>query len=200
MWVVATLAGLAGLIVILLCVPLDISLHMDVYGRTKFSLRLRWLFGLVSKEIRRGKKKPEEKKAAEGRPKPRRRKIGARFIFEILRTKGLPEQLKRLLKNVLGSFKIRDLKANFRVGLDNPADTGLLFAIVGPANLFLSSTFSHEIKLQPAFDEAVFEGYSYGTVRLWPIKLVASFLRFPFSLAAVRVVRKLVLRKWKRKK
>lgn len=201
MWVVAILASLAGLVILLLCVPLDMALRIDVYGRPKFGMKLEWLFGLVSKEIRKGKKKPEEKKrVAEAEPKRRRRRIGARTIFEILRTKGLLGQFKRLLKNVLGRFKIRDLRVNFRVGLDNPAETGLLFAIVGPATFFLSSSFPHQIRVQPAFDEAVFEGYLHGAVRLQPIQLVTPFLKFAFSLATIRVVKILILSKWKRKK
>ena len=201
MWVVATLAGLAGLIIILLCIPLDVVLRIDVYGRPKFSLRLAWLFGLVGKEIRKGEKKPEEKKrTAEGKPEPRRRGISAKTVFEFLRTKGLLGQCKRLLKEVFGRFKIKDLRVNLRVGLDNPADTGLFFAISGPAILFMSSLFPHKINIQPAFDEAVLEGYSYGMVRLQPIQLLPPFLRFVFSLATIIVVKTLVLGKWKRKR
>ena len=47
MWVIATLASLAGLVIFLLCVPLDMRLHMDVYGKPKFSFKLTWLFGLI---------------------------------------------------------------------------------------------------------------------------------------------------------
>lgn len=176
-------------------------LRIDVYGRPRFSLRLAWLFGLVGKEIRKGDKKPEEKKrAAEGKPEPGRRRISAKTVFEVLRTKGLPGQFKRLLKEVFIRFKIKDLGVDFRVGLDNPADTGLFFAISGPAILFMNSSFPHKIRVQPAFDEAVLEGYSYGTVRLWPIQLFLPFLRFVFSLATIRVVKTLVLGRWKRKR
>ena len=201
MWVAATLASLAGLIILLLCVPVDMALHIDVYGRPKFRMKLSWLFGLVSKEVRKGKKKPEEKKrVAEGKPKLRKRRVKARTVFEILQTKGLLGQFKCLLKDVITRLKIRDLLADFRVGLDNPADTGLLFALIGPAILFLSSSFPHEIRVQPSFDKAVLEGYSYGVVRLRPIQLVIPSLRFVFSLATIRAVKKLVLSRWKRRK
>jgi len=97
--------------------------------------------------------------------------------------------------------KIRELGANLRIGLDNPADTGLLFALIGPATLFLSPAFPHEIRVQPSFDaEAVFEGHLYGAVRLHPIQLAPPFLRFICSLATIRAIKTLVLTKWKRKK
>jgi len=163
-------------------------------------MRLVWLFGLVSKEITKVKKKPEEKeRVAEGKRKPR--KIQARTIFKILRTKGLLKQLKRLLRDVLRRLKIRDLRVDFRVGLDDPADTGLLFALIGPTIFFLGSSRVHEIRVQPSFeDEAVFEGYLSGALRSVPIQLVVPCLRFVFSLATLRVVKILVLTKWKRTK
>ena len=201
MWVIATLAGLAGLIIFILCVPLDAVLNIDTSVRPKFRLRLEWLFGLVSKEVKRGEKKPEEKKKiAKEKPKKKRRK-DFRTILRILRTKGLLKQLKDLVKDVLGQLKIRELMVNLKLGLDNPADTGFLFASIGVMTPFLGLHSQYQIRVQPSFEnEAVFEGYLHGVLRLWPIKLARPFIRFGFSLAALRVVKILVLSKWKRKK
>ena len=202
MWVVATIASLVALIVLVLCVPLDMVLRIDVPGRPKFKMRLAWLFGLISKEVRKGKEQPEEKKRiVEGKRKFRKRRIRARTIFEILRTKGLLKQLGVLLRNILRRLKFRELMVDCRVGLDNPADTGMLLAFIVPAILFLSSSFPYQMRVQPSFeDEAAFEGSFHGAIRLWPIQLVVSFIRFIFSLATVRVVKILILSKWKRRK
>ena len=201
MWVIIALVSLAVILILILCVPLDIALHTDVHGRPNFRLRLSWLFGLVSKEITRGKKPEEKNKEVKDKRKPRERKKGSRVIFEILRTRGLLRQIKSLLRDVFSHLKIRTLRADFRVGLDNPADTGLLFALIGPATFLLNSSFPYQIRVQPSFkDEAVFEGYSNGVVRLRPIQLVTPFLKFTFSLATIRVMKKLVLTKWKRKR
>jgi len=202
LWVIATIASLAVLVVLLLCVPLDMVLRIDVSGRPKFKMMLAWLFGLVSKEITKGKKKPEEKEGvAEGKRKLRKRRIRARTIFEILRARGLLKQLGVLLRNILRRLKFRELRVDCRVGLDNPADTGMLLALIGPAILFLSSSFPYQMRVQPSFDgEAAFEGSFHGTVRLWPIQLVVSFIRFIFSLPTMRVVKILILSKWKRRK
>jgi len=172
LWVIATLASLAAVIILALCIPLDAVLRIDVHGRPKSQVRLVWFFGLVSKK----------------------RRIKARTIFQILRTRGLLKQLKRLLQDILKCLKIRDLRVNFRVGLDDPADTGLLFALIGPATFFLGSSRFHEIRVEPSFeDEFVFEG-------LVPIQLAIPFLRFVFSLATIRAAKTLVLAKWKKKK
>ena len=202
MWVVIALASLAAIIIFVLCIPLNAVLDIDIYGRPKFRLRLVWFFGLFSRGITKGRKKPkEEKRIAEGKRKRKKRKIKARTIFKILRTRGLLGQIKRLLRDILKCLKIRDLRADFRVGLDDPADTGLLFALIGPTIFFLGSSRVHEIRVQPSFeDEAVFEGYLHGAVRLVPIQLVMPLLRFVFSLATLRLIKILVLAKWERTK
>lgn len=202
MWVIIALASLAVILILVLCVPLDVAFHVDVYGRPKFRLRLSWLFGLVGKEVTKEKKKPEEKKrVVEDKQKLRKRRKGTRAIFEILRTRGLLRQLRGLLRDILSRLKFRELRADFRVGLGNPAETGLLFALLRPATFFLGSSRFHEIRIEPSFeDKTLFEGYSYGALRLRPIQLVLPSLRFAFSLATIRVLKKLVLTKWKRKK
>ncbi|MFC1932318.1 DUF2953 domain-containing protein [Chloroflexota bacterium] len=201
MWVILTLAGLAILIILVFCVPLDATFNIDTSEKLRFRLRIAWFFGLISKELHREKKKPEEKKKVAEEKQKKKRRIEFRTVLKILQTEGLLKQVKNLVKGVLGQLKIRDLVANFKVGLGNPAETGILFAIVGPATAFLSSLTSHEIRIQPAFgDEAILEGFSYGKVRLRPIQLIVPLLRPAFSLATLRVVKTLILSKWKRKK
>ena len=190
MWVGITLATIAVLFILVLCIPLDIAFHIDVYGRPSFRIRLIWLFGLVSKELGKGKRKPEKK-----------RKITAKTLFEILQVEGLVKKLCDLGKDILSRVRVRELRANFKLGLDDPADTALLFGPIYTATLFLGSFCPHEIAVQPSFNgEAVCEGYLYGAVRLRPIQVVTPLTKFAFSLATVRAVKILVRSKWKRKK
>ena len=202
MWVIIALASLAVIVVLVLSVPLDAVLRIDVYGRPKFNLRLAWLFGLVSKEITKKKKKPEYKKEADnGKRKPRKRGLGPKTILKILRARGLLGQIKLLLKGILRLPWIKDLAADLKVGLGDPGDTGLLFALIGPATFFVGSSFPNQIKVQPSFaDEAVLEGSLHGALRLRPVQLIPPLLRFVFSLPTIRVVKILAVAKWRRKK
>jgi hypothetical protein len=201
LWVIVTLASLAVIFILVLSVPLDLAMQVSVPGKPRFQVKVVWFFGLVSKKIT-GRKKPEEKKrVVKDKEKPEKGKRRFGDIFKILRTRGLLRQVKVLLRDLLGCLKIRDLAADFRVGLGHPADTGFLFALIGPTTSWLSNSVHHQIRVQPSFtDEATFEGHLSGAVRLRPIQLVFPFLRFFFSLATIRVVKKLVLTKWKRKK
>ena len=201
MWVIVALAALAGLIVLVLSVPLDAALNMDASARPRFRLRLVWLFGLVNKELSKKEKKHEEKKEVTREKRRKKRRIGFRTILRILRTKGLLKQVKNLVKGVLGQLKIKELAVNLELGLDDPADTGFLFALIESTRPFVSSTSRYRIRVQPSFqEEAVFEGNLHGILRLRPIMLVWPVLRFVFSLAVLRAAKTLVLSRWKGKK
>ncbi|MEE9400359.1 MAG: DUF2953 domain-containing protein, partial [Dehalococcoidales bacterium] len=155
----------------------------------------------VSREIT-GREKPEEKKkVVKGRKKPGRKISRVKDIFELLRTRGLLMQVGVLVRRVIGCFKIKELSADFKVGLGDPADTGMLFAAIGPAALLSGSTFPCQIRIEPSFQsEAILTGRLQGAVRLQPINLMVPLIRFVFSLATIRVIQKLVLTRWKRKK
>ena len=164
-------------------------------------MRLEWLFGIVSKKVSRREEKPEkDEEAVEGKLKLSERWEQAGDMFKILRIKGMLSQLKRLLKEILRHVNIRELNADFKVGLDDPADTGLLFAFVGPATVLSGYLSPHQIRVQPSFDSAGFEGYLYAALRLRPIQVVSSFLRFAFSTAAMKAMKMLISSKWRKKK
>jgi hypothetical protein len=202
LWAVVTVCCLILLVILVLCVPLDFVFDIEVYGRPKVRMRLTWLFGLVRKELWRGGERREE----EVRVVPEKRRRGERrvrvgTILQILRTKGLLRRAHRLLKDIVSRVKVRELLVDFRVALDNPADTALAFGAIGVVSGFLGSSSRHEIKVSPSFDgEALLEGYSHGWLRLWPIQLVIPLLRFALSLAALRAVKILIVAKWKRKR
>ena len=202
MWVIVALASLVVLIILILCVPIDMSFHMEVYGRPKFKMRLVWLFGLVNKELGRKKREPDEnEKVTEGKPRRTKWRIKARTILQIIKTKDLLRHLGSLLRDIISRLKIKDFSANFRVGLDDPADTGILFATIGAATSLINPYWHHQIRVEPSFeDEVVFEGDSCGTIRLSPIQLAPPLMRFVFSLSTIRVLKVLFLTKWKRKK
>ena len=200
MWAIAVIVSLAVFFTLLLCVPLYLVFHTKIDGRPRFSMRLIWLFGLVSHELRRGKKKADEEEGTEHKQKQRDWTGRIRVTFEIMQTKGLLGQFISLAKRIRRHIKIKKLVANFNVGLDNPADTGLLFAFIAPANLLLRYFSPHQIKIEPSFaSETIIEGHLYGAVRVRPIQLAAPLMGFTFSLPTLRAVKKLVSSKWKRK-
>lgn len=201
MWAVAVVASLALLITLLLCVPIDLVLSASIYDKLKSSIRLVWLFGLVNKELRQPRTKSEEKRATEHEQEEQGWTQGIKVTSEVLRTKGFLRQLASFIKRTLRRIKVKELIADFKLGLENPADIGLLFAFLAPIILLVNYFSPHHIRIEPSFtSESIIEGHLYGAVRLRPIQLAAPLIGFAFSLPTLRAVKKLVLAKWKRRK
>ncbi|UCH51939.1 MAG: hypothetical protein JSV54_04130 [Chloroflexota bacterium] len=200
MWAIAVIASLAILFTLLLYVPLDLVFHTSVYGKPKSSIRLVWLFGLVSKELRQAKKEPEANRVIEHKQKRGDWTQEIRAISEFLRIKDFLRQLVSFLKRIVRRIKIKKLIADFKVGLENPADIGLLFAFLAPLNLLMSYFSPHHIRIEPSFtSENIIEGHFDGELRLRPIQLAVPLIGFAFSLPTLRAIKKLVFSKWKRK-
>jgi len=193
LWLIITLVSLFVFFLLILSIPLDLALRLDVNGRVRLNLKLVWLFGLAGKKLGTAKKtKPK---------KDKERKGGAIKALNILRTKGLLKQIKVLVTDVFKSFSIRQLRADFRIGFDNPADTGLFFAVIGPGFVFFNPPDRYSINIKPSFEgEAILEGYMQAVIRLLPIRLVFPLLKFVFSFPTLRIIKSMVLTKWKKRK
>jgi len=197
-WIVAVVGSLVVLAAFILWVPLDIIFDIDMNGKPRFTVRYSWLFGLV----KRGPRQRTEEKPRPARPAGRRRRrpnIG--LAYRMLRVRGLLKNFARLMKGVLASFHLAGLAAVFRLGLGDPSDTGMLFAVLGPAAAFLGPSVFERVNLQPAFDDdPSIEGNSHGTARLRPIRLLPHLLRFTFSRPTARALWTLLAARFKRKR
>lgn len=185
------IAGLAVLGIAILAVPLDARARAEYHETLVFTSTIAWLFGLLEFTIPSGRKRPVKQK----KPKPAHQKRawgpGFRAILDILLTRGLFKQVLLLGKRAFKQLRWRDFQADVRVGLDDPADAGMLFAFIGPLTPFLPRSFV--IRLQ--MGAAIFEGYVSGGVRIIPLFYLAIFLRFLFSLPVIKVIGK-GLRLW----
>ena len=201
MWFIVVLVGLAALITLFLCIPVELVFRANTEVRPKFSLRLIWFFGLFKSELGQFSKK-SQKKPADKLEKPARnwlQEIGV--TWEILQTKGLLKQLRRCAVRTIRSIHVRELAANFKVDLENPADTGLLFAFIAPLNLAINYFLPYPINVEPSFSgESFLTGHANAVIRLMPIQLAASLGGLAFSLPALQAAKKLVLYRWKRKR
>ena len=182
-----------GVIIFLLSIPLDLSFYLGIRERLDFRVSLRWFFGLVKKDF--GRQKKQAKKKA-------KKRAGRSWAFvDLLRIRGLLLKILRLLKDVFRHIRIRDLRIDFTMGLDDPADTALIVGSLWLPIFLLRSSLPYSIRLQPSFDNGpVFQGYAHVVLRLRPIQLVPAIIRFGCSRAALRLLGVLISGRWKRKK
>ena len=99
-------AGIGLFVLLVFCIPVDMVFDVGRSGAARSRMRVGWLFGLLGKEFGRRKKKPKER------------------VSKREKTRGLPKLPGRILSGV----RVSHLDARLRIGLDDPADTGLLYA------------------------------------------------------------------------
>jgi len=170
-------------------IPTDVTLDIDATGNAKAALRTGRLSELVWKNRGRpGKRRGEKEKTRDMKP-----------LLPLLRTRGLPGKALQLARQMLSSFRVSQLDAEFRVGLDDPADTAIMYSVLLPALASLSSLGAMRFRIEPVFDEPTFEVSLRGKIRVRPLKTIGSILGFAVSPTGWRVMRSMVVSRWRKK-
>ena len=184
MWILATVLGLLLLFVVLLAIPVDlvICIEKDVDFRPR--VRVKWLFGLIGKDITGRGKKPK---------KERKRKRNIKPLVAILRTRGFLQKLFKFIKRIFQLLDLRKFRLILRVGLDDPAETGLFFALIGPAMVCIKSFSSLDVQVEPDFHQESLRGLCEADLRVLPIQLAGPLLVFAISPSTIRAIRAMVV-------
>ena len=183
-----------------LCVPLDISLSFNTKRSEKLSLRVTWLFGFLRvRQFEFGKKpaKPQGKKEKKTEGVQKR---DLRLVLQILRVKGMGSAIARLAHRIFLRLEILDLRGELIIGLDDPADTGILMAILVPACIILTTLSGKFFMVRPSFGGMLLDGNGEAIVRLFPIWPCLSVARFTFSMPALTALKIVIETKCKRKR
>ena len=189
--VVAVLLGLA---VLLLAVPVGLEFRLEGIEPFQGRFAVRWLFGLVRFRIevpRPGKPSPRRK----AKPKPPEEKKEANergrraHVLAALRRAEFRERVYRLLQDLLRVARLRDLRLRLRVGLGDPADTGLLWAALGPLGAMAQGLRSAEVRIEPDFLEPALDVQAQGRLRAIPLQLLALAVAFALSPPSIRAWR-----------
>ena len=126
--------GLAVVIILLFCIPLEVTFRIESDGRPEFGARVLWCFGLMRRELATKRKPPAKERRAAARPKPKKWQGRTDTMLQLLRSKGILGQLRRLMIDTLRCLRLKELNVDIKIGLDDPADTGQLFALIGPTD------------------------------------------------------------------
>jgi hypothetical protein len=195
--VLVVIAILFGLLVLLLAVPVDVAFRFEGIEAFKGQLAIRWLFGLLRFRIHlpgaaqprppQPKAKPE---AAKVRVKPKERG-GRPRILAVLRQAAFRRRAYRLVKDLVRATHPQQLRLRMRLGLGDPADTGRLWAFVGPLNALAQNLRNAEVRIEPEFMDPVFEFEAHGRFRLIPLQFLALAIAFALSPPSIRAWRTL---------
>lgn len=170
---IGTAICLVGLAV-LLAVPVTLSYQLSRRQALEANVKLRWMFGLVRLELPLTPPRPVASKRGSGNRKKRQDVATGRGTNAIaaIRNRAFRKRVIKFLRDVWGAVHMQGLRLRVRIGLGDPADTGQLWAVMGPLSGILATTQSASIEIEPEFIDPVFELDSSGTVHLVPLRMI----------------------------
>jgi hypothetical protein len=181
-WPLTVALVVVGAVLLLLALPVHFTLIGQ--GSAGHRLRVRALLGLVDRELTAASAPAQDKPE----PSPSRPPGGGTRRFRaLLQSRGFLRRLRRYLGRLYRALHVGKLHGTAHVGLDDPADTGELWALVGPASLVLTRRHPGFV-LTPSFDQARLDLDGTWRVTLVPLELLAVTLAFAFSPATLRAV------------
>jgi len=196
------IVGLVVFLILLMCIPVETTVTLDTKSGKKFSLIVSWLFGIVTKDL--GNRRPKQIKETKvtGKIKRLLLRFDIDFVSQIINAGGLINRFKDLISGIYRQVKIKEITGDLVIGLEDPVSTGMLFAVIGPANALLNLHPRYNVSIRPFFDdENVLEGNLYGNVKVRPIRLIGPAIKLAASKEVRRIGKDYLGKKWwKRRK
>ena len=183
-------AGIVLFILLVFSIPVDMAFDVGGPGASKARMRVGWLFGLLGKEFGRSRKKPKERAS-----KRKKKKQSAKPFLSLLVTKGVARGLLKLSRRILSGVRVRHLDARLRIGLDDPADTVMLYSALWPVLVPLTYNSSAKVQMELSFEGAALDFTARGRIRVFPIQMVWYVLLFALSPAGLRAMKRMVMRR-----
>ena len=168
------LVGLLGL----LAVPIDLRFALG--GAVRSRLELAWGFGLWRGEL-------HGRRGHASRPSRGRWADPAAWVRAW--REGLGDRVPPLLRSLRRGVRVRELRLRARVGLDDPADTGMLVGWAAPLLAMALAAPPLDVHLEPDFAREILDGEARGELRAFPLLLLPPLLRFVLSPTTVRALR-----------
>ncbi|UCH81957.1 MAG: DUF2953 domain-containing protein [Nitrospiraceae bacterium] len=176
--------------------PVTVAFRVDRITEITGHLNFHWLYGLVRFRIGipgTAKAGPHRKHKPSKKNGKLRSGPHAHGVFALLRQSAFRRRSIRFIKDVLRATHAHDLYFRLRIGLGDPADTGRLWALLGPVAGFAADLHSAEVSIEPEFMDPVLEVESHGEFRLIPLHFIAlatAFVVSPEALCAWRTLRR----------
>ena len=178
-----------SLIVFLLAMPVSLTYQFSWKQTPSARLRLNWAFGLVRADVSPDLAKPgPDRPGATGKKKARRGRSNARKanLMAAIRQASFRRRIFRFVSDLWRTIHKKNVRLLVRLGLGDPADTGQLWAVLGPLSGMLARLRDIRITIEPDFLDPTFEVDSSGTIRMIPLQVVIIVFGLLFSPAIWR--------------
>ncbi|GEM_PF-3251549 len=190
------LIGVLLFLFMLLSIPIEIEYSYDSRSGLKSGTQIVWLFGLLRFQPKRKKEdEPGDELRHQVPSKQTSRKPvkadnkGFEVLLALFCSEGFIRRFFRLLYAVLTITRIKQLRARLLLGLDDPADTGLVYGLLMPCFSFLYAVPRVEFVATPVFDRYVVESNLQMKICMVPIRYLKAIVFFLFSLETFRAAK-----------
>ena len=160
-----------SLVIVLLALPVTLTYRFSWKETLSANLRLSWAFGLVRADV-----SPDKAEAGSAVPKKseRRGKSKGRKpnVIAAIRRAPFRRRMLRFVSDLWRSIHKKDVRLRVRLGLGDPADTGQLWALLGPLSGMLARLREIRVAIEPDFYDSTLEIDSSGTIRVFPLQVV----------------------------
>ena len=174
-------------LITLLSIPVDLAFRVRRETSLRTDLTVRWMFGLVEFPLK-GRKRREKTAKPRAKKREKRGRLARRLpqLLGALQSAQFRHRLLRFCRDIIAALRLRDFGLRLRLGFDDPADTGIAWAFVGPLVAFLEAREAANVDVGADFERETFEVEAGGKVRLIPAHLAWIFLVFALSPVTLR--------------
>lgn len=172
-----TLLALLVALIALLAIPVALDFRVEGVP-IRNELRLGWAFGLVNVRLR----EPSTVEAPEEVETAREKKVRSRSNpMAALRQAEFRQRLFRFARDLWRAVEKEDFRFYARLGTGDPAETGQLWALLGPVSGVLRTTRGAVIEVEPDFEDARLEFSGSGRVTIVPLEILGIVLALAVS-------------------
>ena len=159
----------------LLAIPLSVSFKLSWRQALISQITVSWLYGLIRLHFSPSEKHPPYKNIATWSRRSEGNKPHSdnkATLITRLQKKALRRRILRYMQDCWQAIRKDNFTIHGRVGLGDPADTGQLWAVMGPVTAILQNLESASIRIEPDFIDSTIEFDSSGDIRLMPLQLL----------------------------
>ena len=174
--------------VALLAIPFEIIFKIQSQQERQSDIAIVWLFGVVRFPISGAPGRPSKKPKKTKKLSKRKGKTNFRAIKSLFFNARFRNRLIRFIKDIFRTIRIASFYLRIRLGLDDPADTGRLWAYLGPLAVYLTNLSNATISLVPDFQTETLDYDGSGRVRIVPLQVIFTVLAFVFSPITIQAL------------
>lgn len=158
----------------LLAIPVDLRFDAAAGETLRARLRVEWLFGRVGWDLKQPGRRGRERELPDWRR------------LSPLWQEAFRDCVAQLLRRWRRWIDIHEVRGRARLGLGDPADTGIAVGFLQPLVVLLDELPRVDLRIDPDFAAAGFQGELSGGIRAVPFGLIGPTVAFVLSPTTLR--------------